>query len=161
MSHFEKAIETVLKHEGGYVNDPADPGGETKFGISWRQYPNVDIKNLTREDAIEIYRRDYWKPYRFDEIDSQNVATKVFDLAVNMGHNRAFKVLQQALQAVKEKVVIDGVLGPRTLAAVNRVPGNELLPAIRSEAACYYRLLVAKRPDLVKFINGWMNRAYG
>lgn len=67
---FEEAVEFVLAYEGGYVNDPNDPGGETNFGISKRAYPNVDIKNLTREDVIDIYRRDYWDRCRCGELPS-------------------------------------------------------------------------------------------
>jgi hypothetical protein len=59
--HFERAVAFVLRHEGGYVNDPRDPGGETKYGISKRAYPRLDIKGLTEADAKEIYRRDYWE----------------------------------------------------------------------------------------------------
>lgn len=82
---FDKAIKVVLAHEGGYVNDPNDLGGETNFGISKRSYPTVDIKNLTREQAVEIYRGDWWERYRYGDIEDLDVATKVFDLAVNMG----------------------------------------------------------------------------
>ena len=82
MARFDMSIETILKHEGGYVNDPDDPGGETNFGISKRQYLKIDIASLTIEQAKMLYRQDYWK---YDEIISQPVATKVFDMAVNMG----------------------------------------------------------------------------
>ena len=65
---FRKAIEVILKYEGGYVNDPNDLGSETNFGISKRSYPNVDIKNLTKEQAIEIYHRDWWVRYEYDKM---------------------------------------------------------------------------------------------
>src|SRR5690606_34526085 len=82
---FAVAVEVVLRHEGGYVHDPADPGGETNWGISKRSYPHLDIASLTREQAIEIYRRDWWNRHGYDRIKSLDVAVKTFDLAVNMG----------------------------------------------------------------------------
>lgn len=85
---FPKAIEFVLNHEGGYSNDLADPGGETNFGITKKSYPDLDIKNLTKEEAIKIYRQDYWDasgcdvlPWPMDMI--------IFDTAVNCGPTRA------------------------------------------------------------------------
>ena len=68
MSKFDEIIEGVLKHEGGYVNDPTDLGGETNFGITKRFYPDVDIKNLTEEGAKEIYKRDYWDKNKVDDV---------------------------------------------------------------------------------------------
>jgi len=86
MAEFSRAINTILKNEGGYVNNPNDPGGETNYGISKRSFPDVDIRNLTQEKAIAIYRASYWGKYPLlDQLDSQEVATKVFDLMVNMG----------------------------------------------------------------------------
>ncbi|PZM88633.1 MAG: peptidoglycan-binding protein [Actinobacteria bacterium] len=159
---FRAAVETVLRHEGGYVHDPADPGGETKYGISKRSYPELDIANLTREQAIEIYRRDWWDRYGYDRIKSLDVAAKVFDLAVNMGPAAAHKCLQQALHACGQRhVTIDGVLGPQTIEAANNVrPRAMLLAALRAEAAAYYRQLVEQRPELKRFEQGWLNRAY-
>src|SRR4051812_29003946 len=96
MSSFDQAIPTILKHEGGYVNDTKDPGGETNWGISKRSYPQLDIKNLSREQAIYFYRRDWWNKYNYGAIHDQQVATKVFDIAVNMGASQAHKLLQRA-----------------------------------------------------------------
>lgn len=83
---FNYCVEQILKHEGGYVNDPRDPGGETNFGISKRAYPNLDIKSLTKEVAIEIYRRDYWN--RIDKTFPE-LNLLVFDAAVNQGVSAA------------------------------------------------------------------------
>lgn len=157
---FQKAIAVVLAHEGGYVNNPADPGGETKFGISKRSYPNLDIKNLTRDQAVEIYRRNWWDRLRLGELQDTDVATKVFDLAVNMGAGTSVKLLQRALRAVGRTVTADGVMGPQTIAAVNAAEPRALLAALRAEAAGHYRLLIAKNPKLAVFEQGWMNRAY-
>src|SRR6266849_2542246 len=95
---FLEAVAHLLHDEGGYVDNPADPGGETNFGISKRSYPNEDIKNLTRERAIEIYWNDFWLEYCFYRLKG-DVAAKVFNLAVVMGPNHAVTCLQRALRA--------------------------------------------------------------
>jgi lysozyme family protein len=157
VAKFELSIETILKHEGGYVNDPDDPGGETNFGISKRQYPKLDIAGLTIEQARVLYRQDYWK---YDEIISQPVATKVFDMAVNMGHGRAHRILQEALQNVGEPVRIDGVLGPQTIKAANGSEYEELLKEIRVLMAVRYAQIALARPTSRKYLHNWMRRAF-
>ena len=157
---FEQIINVVLEHEGGYVNDPNDKGGETKFGISKRSYPNVDIKNLTLNDAKAIYKRDFWDNQPYKNIVDIKLATKVFDLSVNMGSSQANKLLQRALRATGQQVVEDGVLGIKTLAAVNQADSSDLLASLKSEAAGYYRVLVALKPEQSRFIQGWLTRAY-
>lgn len=108
---FLRALELVLAHEGGLVDDPRDPGGLTNFGISQRAYPKVDIRGLTKLKAAEIYHADYWLPIRGDELP-EAVAIVLFDMAVNMGKDRAVRLLQRALNIPQ-----DGMLGPRTIAA--------------------------------------------
>lgn len=108
---FIRAVDLVLRHEGGLVDNPNDPGGLTNFGISQRAYPDVDIRALTRNQAMEIYERDYWLPIRGDELP-EPVAIVLFDMAVNMGRDRAVRLLQRALNIPQ-----DGLLGPRTVAA--------------------------------------------
>lgn len=156
MAQFERAIPLLLEHEGGYVNDPADPGGETKFGISRRSYPDLDIAALTREQAEDIYRRDFW---RYDDFIEQGVATKVFDMAVNMGAAKAHTLLQVALNGLGDRVAVDGRLGPQTRAAVNRSDGRRLLQELRATQAVFYARLVLRKPRLEKFLRGWMRRA--
>lgn len=109
---WEKAIDFVLRFEGStYENNSMDAGGETKFGISKKSYPNEDIKALTRERAIELYRRDYWDPICGDKIPGA-LAAVVFDCAVNQGLIRAVRLLQAMLG-----VMADGQVGPKTIAA--------------------------------------------
>jgi lysozyme family protein len=84
LSDFQTAVDLVLKHEGGYVNDPSDPGGETNFGVAKRWHPDLDIKNLTAQQASTIYQQEYWKPYMEQELD-QRVANCALDCAVNQG----------------------------------------------------------------------------
>ncbi len=109
---FDEAFTALLGHEGGYVNHPDDPGGETNWGISKRSYPAVDIKNLTRDQAKAIYLRDFWEPAGCDKLPD-SIRFDVFDTAVNSGLGRAALCLQRAVR-VKE----DGRLGSVTLMAV-------------------------------------------
>lgn len=157
---FQRAIEIVLAHEGNYSNDPADPGGETKYGISKRSYPNLDIAALTRDQAIEIYRRDWWDRLRLGEIADPDLAAKVLDLAVNVGAGTGIMLLQRALTAAGQPVEVDGVMGPQTLAAANSADPRAVLAALRSEAAGHYRLLIARNASLKRFEQGWLKRAY-
>ncbi len=157
---FYYAVERVLADEGGYVNDPADPGGETHWGISKRSYPDLDIRRLRREDAVAIYRRDWWDRWELGRIEDADVAAKVLNLAVNMGARQAVKLLQRALRACGHAVRDDGALGPRTASAANEAPAHCLLAALRSESGGYYRGLIARNPTLERFENGWLRRAY-
>ena len=157
MARFAQAIDVVLKHEGGYVKNPADPGGETNYGISKRAYPQLDIKNLTVKQAKQIYRRDYWK---YDGIRGQRLATKVFDLAVNMGPARAHRLLQRALKHLgHRRRPADGKFDLKTLQATNRANPAELLSELRALAAERYARLTLKNPSLSIFLKGWMRRA--
>src|SRR5207237_2697270 len=134
MATFGKAIGTVLEHEGGYTFDPNDPGGETKWGISRKAYPSLDIKNLTLEQAKAIYKRDYWI---YGRIQDQDVATKIFDMAVNLGPPAAHRLLQTALLALGETVAVDGVFGLRTLEASKRVITELLLQELHAVDGLY------------------------
>jgi lysozyme family protein len=108
------AIDLVIRLEGGYVNDPRDPGGETKYGISKKAHPNEDIANLTVERAREIYRADYWNPTAARVYDiSPRLAAVLFDSAVNQGNGAAVQMLQAVLD-----VEADGIIGQRTVAAL-------------------------------------------
>jgi lysozyme family protein len=104
MKTFKEIIEKVLEHEGGYVNDPKDLGGETKYGITKRFYPDIDIKNLTIEQATEIYKKDYWDKNKVESLP-QNLWHIYFDMCVNMGKRTAVKVLQRA--EIKWQVVMN------------------------------------------------------
>lgn len=156
----DKAIEFVLKNEGLYSNDADDKGGETKFGISKRNYPNIDIKNLSIQKAKEIYKRDFWENQHYKNIKNQELAIKIFDLAVNVGANRANKLVQRALRSVNKKIEETGVLDDVTICLINESDATDLLSALRSEAAGYYRLIVSTKPHRAKYLKGWLNRAY-
>ena len=98
---FDRAFEFVIGHEGGYVSDPHDPGGETKYGISKRSYPNLDIKNLTLEQAKDIYFRDYWVAAGCGTMADDAMAILVFDCAVNQGVGRAKQIAGRAKTPVE------------------------------------------------------------
>lgn len=157
---FEKAIEIILNHEGGHINDPLDRGGETKFGICKRSYPNIDITNLTVEQAKSIYKHDFWDTKQYQNIESIDICNKIFDLSINMGDHQATKLIQRALRAIGTFIIEDGVFGKTTLTSVNKSSEKELLAALRSEAAGYYRALVASDNTQLRFLQGWLARAY-
>lgn len=118
---FEKAVDYVIKNEGGYIFDEDDPGGETNYGISSRSYPHLDIKHLSLQDAKKIYFCDYWHKKGFEEIPDDAVATQVFDLSVNLGIRPAVTVLQRALRSVDINVQEDGLMGSQTLSGVKKI----------------------------------------
>jgi lysozyme family protein len=157
---FLNAVARVLHDEGGYVNDPSDAGGETNFGISKRSNPDVDIKNLTAEQATDIYWNQWWLRYGFYKLKG-DVAGKVFNLAVLMGASHAVIILQRALRACSGIVVTEtGDLNVQTTMTANSALNTDgLLAAIRSEAAGYFRA-VAMKGDNDKFLDGWLKRAY-
>jgi lysozyme family protein len=134
-SKFLKAFEYLIYHEGGYSKNSADAGGETKYGISKRSYPHLDIKKLTPDQARQIYFVDFWLKAKCEQIDDENISTKFFDLCVNMGIAQAVKLIQRALRSTGISVIEDGIIGPVTLAAINKVDSTDLLAALKSEAA--------------------------
>ena len=155
LTTFNKIIEKVLEHEGGYVNDPHDRGGETNFGITKKFYPDVDIKNLTKDQAKHIYHTDYWRRGKCDEIPSK-LRHIYFDMLVNFGKRGAVKVLQRAENAKnKDKIDVDGGLGPATLKAIQ----NLELERVRAYRVLRFANLVIKKPEQERFWFGWFRRA--
>ena len=153
LTMFDDIIKVVLKHEGGYVNDPVDPGGETNFGIAKRSHPDVDIKNLTEEGAKEIYYQDYWMKNRVPQLPD-DLKHIYFDMCVNQGRGRAVKILQQAANAKGANLKVDGGLGPKTIGALNGVE----LDRVRAYRIKNYADLVTRKPDLEKLYFGWFRR---
>ena len=157
---FQQAIRITLQNEGGLVNNPADPGGLTKFGISQRSYPTLDIRNLTVAQATAIYYRDFWSKYPYDQIIFVPLACKVFDTCVNLGQARGIKLLQRCLQVNGSPTIIaDGGFGPGTLKAINNTDGPTLIAAYRGAQAAYYNAVVAANPQDQQFLRGWLARA--
>ena len=160
MADFHLAIPTLLRHEGGYVNDPDDCGGVTNFGICQRSYPKLDIASLTLDEAKAIYERDFWKPLLLDNGHSQAVATKLLDTALLIGKTRAVEFLQRSVQKAGGSIVlVDGKMGENTLMAINMTSPDLLLDAFRRLLATYYENLAAQIPSNRKFLKGWLLRA--
>jgi lysozyme family protein len=145
---FEDAFPLVITLEGGYVNNPDDAGGETKFGISKAAYPNEDIKALTLDRAKAIYATDYWMKAGCDKLPDA-VRYDVFDTAVNSGVGTAIKCLQRALG-----VIDDGALGPKTLSAATAMDAMALRLLFNAQRL----LFVANSNDFSKFGKGWIRR---
>lgn len=144
---FNKAVAFVLHHEGGYVNDPKDPGGETRYGISKRAYPNVDIRNLTKDDAINIYKRDYWD--KLPDGLPMPVHCALFDCAVNTGISRAIRLLQSAIKATP-----DGQWGRLSQTALNKLSTENILLRFATERIMFYCSL----STFARFGKGWVSR---
>ena len=156
LTTFDEIIELTLEHEGGYVHDPKDLGGETNFGIAKRFYPDVDIKNLTKEGAKESYKKDYWDKNKVDKLP-EDLKHIYFDMCVNQGRSRAVKILQKAANAKGAKLTVDGGLGPATLGAI--VKHKPELERVRSYRVLHYANLVISKPEQERFWYGWFRRA--
>lgn len=144
--NFDKAFEIVIGHEGGYVNDPRDPGGETKYGISKKAYPYADIKNLTIDQAKEIYKRDYWDRLEADKLP-ESVRLMVFDCGVNCGLTASKKILQRSA-GTKD----DGIIGPKTMMAV------QYTPDIEQQFAGFWLQYYTDLPGWPTYGKGWTRR---
>ncbi len=152
---FDDIIEKVLEHEGGYVDDPTDAGGETKYGISKRAYPDEDIKELTIERAKELYKRDYWDRFRVSNLPNRLRHIYV-DMCINMGGGRATKILQEACNSKNaNKIDVDGGIGPATIKAATNVEPFRL----RAYRVMFYAELVMKKPEQERFWVGWFRRS--
>jgi lysozyme family protein len=176
---FDVSLARTLQHEGGYVNDPADPGGATYAGVSLRflraagedidgdgDIDEADIAALRQntDDIVRLYHTHFWRGTKADEIKSALVADKVFDMAVNVGPRQAWKIVQRAANDLSDGtrgLTEDGIPGPKTLFRVNAMYANdyELLARIRTYHALFYNKLVEDKPQLAKFLHGWLRRA--
>ena len=141
---FLTAINRVLSHEGGYINDKNDPGGETQWGISKRSYPSVSIKELTRNQAIAIYYRDFWLKAHCEEL-SDGAGYQLMDSAVNSGISQSIRFMQRAIG-----VADDGVYGPVTLAAIRKVTETDFI-----------MLFIAERLEFMTKLKNWTNHGKG
>ena len=163
MTTFDAAFERLIGHEGGFSDNPNDPGNwtggrpgvgkllGTKYGIAANTYPDIDIKALTLDQAKAIYRRDWWDKIHADQLPGA-VAFQLWDFAVNAGISRAVISLQRAVG-----VADDGKLGPRTLAAVNAMPVPDVLARFNAERLEFYASL-STWPTYGK---GWARRVAG
>ena len=157
ISNWQKSFELMLKSEGGYVNNPADPGGMTNLGVTkatwenWvgRESDEAEMRGLTPEKVEPLYKKKYWDAVRGDEIENGGVAYLLFDFAVNAGVGRSIKTLQTAVG-----VTPDGGFGPMTMAAVQAVDPVELIERFSQAKEDFYRSL----NTFATFGKGWLNR---
>ncbi len=141
---FNTFFDRLISHEGGYVNDPNDAGGETKWGISKRSYPHLDIKILTRDDAKQIYYDDFWMHLDADNL-YDGVAWQLFDFAVNSGIQTAIRAFQRALN-----VADDGMFGRISKTAATAMSETDQIMRINAE-----------RLDFMTRVNSWPNHGRG
>ena len=171
MAEFNTAVSIVLNLEGGYVDHPADSAGETNMGITYGTLKNAiklgivpretDVRDLTKQQAMDIYKAFYWQPLKLEKICSQSVANKILEVSVNVGLHWGTVIFQRAVHSsTGEELKEDGKLGPKTLVAINNAPSGALLASARSEQAGYYRCIITKSPSQSCFAAGWFARAY-
>lgn len=151
---FKEIVRDVIDREGGYVNHPKDPGGETKYGIAKRSHPEEDIRSLTRKRAEEIYYNEYWVPSKAPYVP-HSIQVTFFDMVVNMGQRRAVKILQKACNSKKCGLVVDGLIGKNTIKAAKKIDVSRL----KVFRILFYTDLIKRKPNLEAFIVGWIRRA--
>jgi lysozyme family protein len=171
MADFDAFFPTLLRFEGGFVDDPADPGGATNKGITLQTFegcarrllgiaPTLEaLQDLTDAQARTIYKTLYWDKVRGDNIALQELANMVFDFYVNAGVN-ASKLLQSILNAMgaNPSLVIDGSIGPATLQSLQGMDQKVVYQHYKQGRIEYYYELVANHPSLTKFLQGWLKR---
>jgi lysozyme family protein len=151
----EKIIDKVITNEGGYNNDHEDLGGETKYGISKRWYPHLNIPFLTLEDAKQIYYDDYYKPAKVHKLPYE-LQYPFFDCVINTGQKRATKILQEAINMQSViPIDVDGMIGPKTLKAAQGLTAKRFV-AYRVK---FYGKLIEAKPEQEKFYYGWFKRS--
>jgi lysozyme family protein len=173
MAYFAKAFQLVIANEGGYGNDPDDPGGETYKGIArkkqsdwdgWKMidlfkvhasFPSVLYSNIELQNKVEsFYKLNFWNPIFGDDIEDQNVANSIFDFAVNAGTH-----VSEELAQIVVKTPVDGTIGKQTLAAINSIDPEKFLAMFKVEKIERYISICNKRPESRKYFFGWVQRA--
>ena len=161
MDRFEKIFDYLLKVEGGYSNDKHDKGGKTKYGITEEDARDFgykgDMQDLTKDFAKNIYLKKYYLGNKLDKVINNKVALSVCDFIVNGGVWGAKKA-QAALNELGFDLRVDGILGEKSLAALNEVDENKFLEKYHDLQRRYYRVLAVNKPSQKKFLTGWLNR---
>lgn len=169
MADFSLFLPLVLKFEGGFSDDPADPGGTTNKGITLRTFTscaakllNVDptvenLRNLTNDQAAVIYRALYWDAMHGDETELQDLANIVCDFYVNAQAN-ATRLLQRVMNDLGAGIAVDGSMGPGSMKALAALDQTEVYRRYKAGRISYYQNLVKSQPELSKFLKGWLNR---
>ena len=169
MADFNLYLPTLLRFEGGYVNDPKDPGGPTNMGITLKTFQGLGpsagftdtsleaLKRLSQADAGRLYKLKYWDAVDADAIALQPLAEMLVDFHVNAG-GHAIRELQELLVEHGAAIKPDGAWGPQTAQALQRIDPTDAYRALRARRIAYYERLAARQPDLRKFLKGWLNR---
>jgi len=158
MNDFEKCFNITIDFEtggdrfGGYVNNPSDPGGETKWGISKRTFPDKDIKNLTLNEAKNIYHQFFWD-LSYGDLLPYPLCLLIFDFSVHSGVSRSVTTLQKLL-----KVKVDGIIGEKTLEAISENELKNLCLNFNIERTKFICELIKGNPRFLVFLTGWMLR---
>lgn len=166
MAKFENFAGKLLRLEGGYVNHPLDRGGPTKYGVIlsvWQEHGHdkdgdgdidaEDIKKLAEDDARYIAKKIFWDYFLADFILNESVAQFIVDWGYNSGRKTVAKIVQRLV-----KVEVDGIVGPRTLTAVNAADQEWLFNQLKIERKVFLNSIIKRRPDQIVFYDGWMNR---
>jgi lysozyme family protein len=177
MADYQAAIKVILAHEGGLADDPDDHGGVTNFGLTipflnseadpqkyvghGLPWTREDILHMTRDLATTIYKDCIWDRHGYGNINDTLVATKVFDMGVNMGEVQGEKLTQRACNAcgTTPTLYVDGNLGPKSYAAINAIEKDTMLKAIVVQATAFYEWIIQHDPTQEKFRHTWMDRA--
>ena len=161
MNRFEKIFDYLIKAEGGYSNDKNDKGGKTKYGIIEEEARDFgykgDMQDLTIDFAKNIYLKKYYLGNKLDKLVNDKVALSICDFIVNSGAWGAKKA-QAALNELGFDLKVDGILGAKSLAALNEVDEAKFLEKYHDLQRRYYRVLAANKPSQKKFLTGWLNR---
>lgn len=161
MDRFEKFLDYIFEVEGGYTNDKNDRGGATNFGIieeEAREFGYTgDMRNLTKDFAENIYLKKYYLGNKLDKILNDKVALSIFDWAVNSG-GRGIKKAQIVANKFGTNLIIDGIIGNKTLEAINSINPEAFLKEYHELQRTFYRNLAAKDRTQEDFLKGWLNR---
>ena len=175
MADFKLAIPSTLRNEGKFSDDPRDPGGITAYGWSLRGLieRGIDVNGdgrIDRDDvlaiyhagpqaAVALYDREIWEKHNYGLVRDQAVANKIFDMAVNMGEGTANMIAQKAAVSLGATIAVDGVFGPKTVAAINALEPPRFMVAYKRLLVARYQEIVRRHPELAVFLPGWLTRA--
>ncbi len=167
MNAFDLAIEHTFKNEGGWANVPGDRGGATMYGITigtlsrWRKraVSIQEVRDLTESEAKIIYKAWYWDTLNLDAVQSKGVAMCLFDIGVVRGIGIPPKYAQRVCCSLGQNILIDGHIGPKTIAAINACSREAFINEFARLAEEGFRAIVANNPSQKKFLKGWVRRA--
>ena len=161
MSNFNKSLQYVLKKEGGHVNDPDDSGGETYKGVARKIWPEwdgwkfVDAKDWGKADSClgSFYKDNFWDKCKLDLVEDDEIATSIFDFAVNAGYKTSVTLAQKAAGCYA-----DGVVGEKTISAINECDRDDFLAAFALVKIARYVSICKRNPSQRKYFYGWVCR---